>query len=355
MSADRVPPPTKLPSVITTPMSWVYAVGINKKNRDYDAGKGVTRLDRPVISIGNLSTGGTGKTPMVHLVVRMLRDAGRNPVIAMRGYGAKPGEKGDEQREHELALPGVPIVAQPDRIAGLSRLFASEAGAGIDCVVLDDGFQHRKIARDLDIVLIDATRPPDRDALLPKGHLRDPIESLSRAGLVVLTHCERVDEREINRIRALVREQNPSTPVLEAQHEWESVVSFARTDHGWTEKTLTLEEIAGQSVRVVAGIGNADAFVSQIREHGVDFSQIVELRDHQRLSDELIAHLIDPANFERFAPIMMTRKDWVKVNDAPAWESLARVWVPILKMSVSNPEVLSGSLKSAFTGAETGV
>lgn len=351
MSAERVLPPTKLPSVITTPMSWVYALGINKKNRDYDAGKGVTRLDRPVISIGNLSTGGTGKTPMVHLVVQMLKDAGKNPVIAMRGYGAKPNEKGDEQREHELALPGVPIVAQPDRISGLNRLFASEAGNSIDCVVLDDGFQHRKIARDLDIVLIDATRPPDRDALLPKGHLRDPIESLSRAGLVVLTHCERVDEREINRIRALVREYNANTPVLEALHEWDSVRSYARTGKGWSEKTLGLDEHSGNAVRVVAGIGNADAFVSQIRAHGIDYSQIVELRDHQRLSEELIEHLIDPANFERFAPIMMTRKDWVKVLDSNAWESLARVWVPMLRMHFRDPDALRALLISVFSGA----
>ncbi len=349
MSGERIPPPTKLPNAITTPLSWVYALGINKKNRDYDAGKGVTRLDRPVISIGNLSTGGTGKTPMVHLVVQMLKDAGKNPVIAMRGYGAKPNEKGDEQREHELALPGVPIVAQPDRNAGLSRLFAGEIGAGIDCVVLDDGFQHRKIARDLDIVLIDATRPPNQDALLPKGHLRDPIESLSRAGLVVLTHCELVDEREINRIRAMVREYNTNAPVLEAQHVWESIVSYARTDHGWTEKARGLDELSGIAVRVVAGIGNAEAFVSQIRAHGIEFSQIFELRDHQRLSDELIEHLIDPANFERFAPIMMTRKDWVKVQDSNAWESLSRVWVPILRMQISEPEVMRAALKSSFS------
>lgn len=351
MSAERVPPPTKLPGCITTPMSWVYSLGINRKNRAYDAGKGVTHLDRPVISVGNLSTGGTGKTPMVHLVVQMLRDAGKNPVIAMRGYGARPDEKGDEQREHELALPGVPIVAQPDRIDGLNRLFQTQEGQSIDCVVLDDGFQHRKIARDLDIVLIDATRPPDKDALLPKGHLRDPIGSLSRAGIVILTRCERVNEREKNRIQAMVREHHPSVEVLEANHEWDSIVSYARTDHGWTEKTLQPDELAGKTVRVVAGIGNADAFVSQIHANGIDCSQIVELRDHQTLSDQLIEHLIDPANSERFAPIMMTRKDWVKVRDADAWESLARVWVPIVRMEVARTEHLRDALISAVSGA----
>lgn len=353
MSGDRVPPPTKLPSVITTPMSWLYSIGINKKNRDYDAGKGVTKFDRPVISIGNLSTGGTGKTPMVHLVVRALQRTGKKPVIAMRGYGAKPGEKGDEQIEHEFALPGVPVVAQPDRIGGLNHLFAQEAGRDIDCVVLDDGFQHRKIARDLDIVLIDASRPPDRDALLPEGHLRETIQSLSRAGLVVLTHCERVNNAEINRLRAIVSRFATDTPVIEARHEWDSIISYTHTGSGWQEQVLSCNELAPEKVRVVAGIGNTDAFAKQAQTQGMEVSQLTELRDHQALGDKMIERLFQPSNLRRSEPILMTQKDWVKAKNSVAWTKEARVLVPVLRMEIEDRALFEDTLFSPVIWGKT--
>jgi tetraacyldisaccharide 4'-kinase len=348
MSTRRVPPPTKLPSLITTPLSWVYSIGINKKNRDYDAGKGVTKLDRPVISIGNLSTGGTGKTPMVHLVVRLLESMGRRPAIAMRGYGSKAGEKGDEQLEHERAALGVPIVAQPDRLSGLRAMFTQDVGRSIDCVVLDDGFQHRKIERDLDVVLIDISRSPDRDALLPSGHLREPIESLSRAGIVVLTHCERVERTEISRVRALVQEHSPGLPVYESRHAWTSISTYAQESQGWKEDELSFDRVSGERVRVVAGIGNIDAFESQIRDHGLKSMELIKLRDHQPLSEQLIQHLLSQDNPDRSAPIFMTRKDWVKVERARAWASPARVWVPELRLDLEQLDSFREHLNALF-------
>ena len=127
--------PTRLPVFLASALSKLYTIGINHQNRKYDRGIGVTTLDRPVISIGNLSTGGTGKTPVVEHVVRTLMEQGHHPAIAMRGYKAKPGQMSDEEREHASILKGVPIVAQPDRIAGLQKLFACELGEQIDCVV----------------------------------------------------------------------------------------------------------------------------------------------------------------------------------------------------------------------------
>ena len=353
MSGDRVSPPTKLPSVITTPMSWLYSIGINKKNRDYDAGKGVTKFERPVVSVGNLSTGGTGKTPMVHLVVRALQRAGKKPVVAMRGYGAKPGEKGDEQIEHESALPGVPVVAQPDRIGGLHHLFAQETGRDIDCVVLDDGFQHRKIARDLDIVLIDASRPPHRDALLPKGHLRESIQSLSRAGLVVLTHCERVNKAEIDRLRAIVSRFATDAPVLEARHEWAAIISYAHTGSGWQEQILSCNELPLKKVRVVAGIGNMDAFVKQAQTQGMEVSQLTELRDHQALGDKNIGRLSHTSNRSRSEPILMTQKDWVKAKNSVAWSKGARVLVPELRMAIEDQALFEDTLFSPVIWGKT--
>ena len=319
-------------------MSWLYRIGIGHRNRGFDAGRGVTKLDLPGVSIGNLSTGGTGKTPMVHRFVRILQDMGHHPVIAMRGYGAKAGEKGDEQQEHEMALPGVPIVAQPDRLAGLRSLLASSEGAAIDCVVLDDGFQHRKIARDLDVVLIDASRPPDRDALLPKGHLREPIESLTRAGMIVLTHAERVEEREITRLRALVARQNPDASVLVARHAWSGFVQHTRQDSGWVEEDVGIDELRDEVFRVVCGIGNADAFLRMYEAVGLRQKEVIRLRDHATLPDSAVAKLGNSQNQGRISPIFMTRKDWVKTRDHDQWERGSRVVLPNLSIDLGAEE-----------------
>src|SRR5881394_190373 len=137
----------------------VYGAAISLRNRRFDRGKGVVTFDRPVVSVGNLSVGGTGKTPMVLHLARVLTEAGHRPCVAMRGYGAADGQKADEAREYHRAIRNLPVVAQPDRTLGLIELFGTEHGSEVDCVILDDGFQHRQIARQYDIVLIDATRP----------------------------------------------------------------------------------------------------------------------------------------------------------------------------------------------------
>ena len=330
-------------------MSWLYRIGINHRNRAFDAGKEVTRFDRAVISIGNLSTGGTGKTPMVQLVVSMLQQLGQQPVIAMRGYGARPGEKGDEQLEHEEALPGVQIVAQPDRIGGLRLLFDTDLGKGIDCVVLDDGFQHRKIARDLDIVLIDASRPPDRDALLPKGHLRESIQSLSRAGLVVLTHCERVSNDEIERQYSLIVEQNTQVPVLTAHHKWVSFIQYTRTQSGWSEQPIPCEDLLGVELQVVCGIGNSDAYCAMIREHGLLTKNITNLRDHAELGESEIRRLTIAEKNDEISPVFMTRKDWVKTSKNSNWPIGTRVILPQLSMDLGDQKnVLLQLIKGMF-------
>lgn len=348
MSEERVPPPTRLPSLLTTPLSWAYAAGINQRNRAFDAGKGVCTLDRAVISVGNLSTGGTGKTPMVQMIVQQLLETGHSPVIAMRGYGAKPGEKGDEQQEHEQALPGVPIIAQPDRAEGLKRLFETEAGKEIDCVVLDDGFQHRKIARDLNIVLIDASRPPDRDALLPKGHLRDPLSSLARAGLVVLTHAERVDSDEIDRLKQVVQVHASGVPVLCAQYAWSGFRVYERSGGKWEEQSAPVMALCGRSVRVVSGIGNSDAFISMVQAHGMTVEQHLRLNDHQSMSTQQVQSLMGEGKTPDCGPILMTRKDWVKARRLGGWQPGKCVYVPVLSMDIDDPDLLFALVRGVF-------
>lgn len=338
--------------MLTAPISWVYRQAIGRRNRGFDAGKGVVKLDRPVISVGNLSTGGTGKSPMVHLIVGMLREQGHTPVIAMRGYGAKPGQKGDEQLEHERELPGVPVVAQPDRVAGLRAYFGGAGGGEVDCVVLDDGFQHRRIARDLDIVLIDASRPPDRDALLPRGHLREPMDSLARAGLVVLTHAERVEAAELDRLRSLVSRYSPSCPVRSARHAWHELRRYCRTADGWEEEVILPDHLRGMRARVVCGIGNAGALVDMVRGAGIEPTGVICLRDHARIDRETIEGLMEPQNPLADDPVLMTRKDWVKADVSPAWPPGSRVIVPCLRMEIDDVPMFESLIRGPFGRAE---
>ncbi len=336
--------PTRIPNAITRAMSWGYGIGIGHVNRKYDRGIGITKLDVPVISIGNLSAGGTGKTPMVHWIANELIKEGKRPAIAMRGYKANPGEMGDEEREHRLALVGMPVVAQPDRIAGLEKLFASEEQ--VDCVILDDGFQHRKIARDLDIVLIDATRPPCSDALLPRGFLRESIESIARADVVIITRIEQVDSDVISGLKEQIRLYAPSATICTVAFVWDSILSFAKTSHGWEDVDKPLSACVSESVRVVCGIGNTDAFVRMIRDHGMEPMEVFQLKDHEPIRSKYIDYLTNPANYDRFSPIFMTRKDWVKTKDNPAWPQLSRVWVPILSAEIGDGiEELQSRLK----------
>ncbi len=156
-----------------TPLSMVYAAGVGIRNLYYERARGaVHRAAIPVISIGNLTAGGTGKTPFVVEVVRRLRALERNPVILTRGYAAAPGETADEVLEFRETLPGVAVVVDPDRVRGAETAHEQH---GADCVVLDDGFQHRRLGRDLDIVVIDTLDPWGGGLILPAGRLREPV------------------------------------------------------------------------------------------------------------------------------------------------------------------------------------
>jgi len=158
--------------------SWLYGAAVTLRNRWYD-GHTAPTVSVPVISVGNLTVGGTGKTPMVMAVARCLQRLGGNPVIIARGYRAGPNGPNDEELLIRKRCPSVAYLAEKDRLAAAetaARRFAA------DCAILDDGFQHRRLARQLDIVLIDATCPFGFGYLLPRGLLREPIPILAPRG-----------------------------------------------------------------------------------------------------------------------------------------------------------------------------
>ncbi|MEL6329001.1 MAG: tetraacyldisaccharide 4'-kinase [Planctomycetota bacterium] len=290
-----------------------YRRGLAKRNARFDAGKSTVTLDRPVISIGNLSVGGTGKTPMTQHIVRALQAAGHRPAIAMRGY--KPGPDGfsDEQHLHADELRGVPVVARPDRVQGLIQLFGSEEGLKIDSVVLDDGFQHRRLARHLDLVLIDASTDPRTDRLLPAGWLREPLESAARASAIILTHA---DARDQQGLEVFARDLERST----------GVAVIATTHHAWAHLELfrngedsqaPVSTLAGRRVLAVCAIGRPERFLDRlVKDCRANVVDAMIRRDHDRYPPSAIAQIEHLAGHYRPDFVVTTAKDWVKLSRA---------------------------------------
>lgn len=288
---------------LTVPASWVYRCAIASRNRQYDRGNGVRRLDVPVISVGNITTGGVGKTPMVAWIARLLVDAGRRPAICMRGYGATRTQRSDEQMEYEAILPDVPVIADPDRATAATAFLREHPE--IDCVLLDDGFQHRQLHRDLDLVLIDATQDLASQRMLPAGHLREPLENLRRADAVIVTHADAVDERLV---QTIVRFHGRK-PTTWARHAWPSL----RRMDASGEHTEPQSWLAGKAVVTMLGIGNPRAMREQIIAAGASIAADVPVRDHQQYDRHMLAAIREKA--ATADAMVVTGKDWVKLRD----------------------------------------
>lgn len=295
MPAERAPLPLLGPLI-----EPAYRAAVARRNQLFDDGRRVTRLPVPVISVGNLSVGGTGKTPMVGWIVSTLRDLGMRPGVAMRGYGSTRAAPSDEQQEHTDRLPGTPIVADPDRVAASRQLIESHHA---DCIVLDDGFQHRFLARDLDIVLIDATRPPFNDRCLPAGWLREPITSLARAHIIVISRCDRVTPESLDQLQARLRAASPKTLVLRSNHRWTSLES----ERG----TLPVNWLRGRPTFIACAIGNPRALIAQARAHGARVMGTLVRRDHHPWSAR-DARRLARMGVARRGVLLTTHKDWVK-------------------------------------------
>jgi len=264
----------------------------------------------PVISVGNLTAGGTGKTPFVALLARRLGARGERIGILSRGYGAPRGaarRENDEARWYREHLPAVELVQDPDRVRGAEALLER----GVDVILLDDGFQHRRLARDLDLVLVDATRPwglppPNGggapvQACLPRGFLREPPAALARADALVITRSDQVTPRELDLLRAELERFAPGRALLRGVHR---PARLGAPDGAVLEVT----RLSGREVDVVSAIGNPEAFERTLIALGA------RVRTHRVLPDH---HLYAPADLDGLGAdgrwLVTTEKDAVKL------------------------------------------
>ena len=261
-----------------------YAFLSWSRNRLFDLGWRRTRqVDVPVISVGNITTGGTGKTPMVAWLARWLRDHGMRVALVSRGYGSRAGEANDEALELEQMLPDVPHLQNPDRVAAVQTAIAEWES---QVIVLDDAFQHRRIHRDLDIVLVDATEPFGTGSQLPRGLLRESARELRRAGLVGITRSDQVADDSLQATIDRLQRLAPGIPVLQLRHVPRELLAADGT-------TAPLQSLERKQVLAVSGIGNPRAFHDSLQQAGMQLAASREFPDHHRFSRQEIDELDD--------------------------------------------------------------
>jgi tetraacyldisaccharide 4'-kinase len=305
-----------LPQIILVPLSAVYGAITRTRLSMYRRGTfRSTKLDRPVISIGNITTGGTGKTPLVEWVARRLAQNGKRVCILTRGYGrAQSGERvlvsdgqtvfsNPEAAGDEAFLLATNLKGHAALISDADRVSAGEDAIRHlrpDCFVLDDGFQHLRLARDLDIVTIDATNPWGGGRLLPEGRLREPLSGLSRANCIVIT---RVDQAgDVESIRKVIK-----------NHADCQIFTSRMQTRGLVPVNNSLQCVV-KPVGAFCGVGNPASFFEHLRREG--FSPVFQrvMPDHHPYTQQDIDSIARAAKDAGAQSLVTTAKDAVKLD-----------------------------------------
>lgn len=283
-------------------LSCIYGQIIRIRNLAYNIGWiRVHNAPIPVISVGNLTTGGTGKTPLVIWIIKCLHEKGLSAAVLTRGYKTEPGKISDEPAILAKSCHGAEIVVDPDRVRGISKALRHDCKV----VVMDDGFQHRRLNRDLDILTIDATCPFGFGHLLPAGFLREPLSSIKRADIVVLTRSDQVKPDQIERIRSRITAVKPDIPILKTRH----TNPFIRIHR---KGEFPIEDFRERKVFAFCGIGNPSSFLERLEALNLTLVGKRVFNDHYNYRPSDISKILDHAGLVDADLILTTQKDWVK-------------------------------------------
>lgn len=299
----RPGPASALLRLFLRALSLAYGGGVRVRNAAFNAGWLPARpAQAPVISVGNLTAGGTGKTPAVEYVSERLAARGRKPAVVCRGYGADAG--GGWADEQAMLRERWHVVADRDRGAAARRALAE----GADCIVLDDGFQHRRLQRDLDILLLDALDPFGGGRLLPAGFLREPPASARRADAVVLTRADLAGADALDRLAADAARLCPGAPVFRARHAPATLAG---------DLAGPAETLAGTPAFLFSGVGNPDGFRGTAESLGVRVLGEQRFPDHHAYAPADLKDVARRAEKTGAKLLLTTSKDWVKVRTFP--------------------------------------
>lgn len=333
---------------LLTVLSVPYAMVVRLRAFAYAAGiSRVNRLDRPVVSVGNLTVGGTGKTPMVALVARLFMARGKRVAVISRGYGGSlegethivsdgstvlltAAQAGDEPVHLATAVPGLIAVIGTDRYA--AGLLALER-LNPDIFILDDGFQHLRLHRDLNILLMDCCAPLGNGRTLPAGLLREPPSAMKRADLVVYTRCSGAQAPTVHGV----------IPACRAGHALTGVELLP----GGERQQFNI--LHGRRGVAFAGIADPEVFFASLREEGVDLVATVSFDDHCRYGEQEVARLVAACRTAGADYLITTGKDAVKLGSV--LRRLGNVYAAVLEMRLLEPVIIERALNKILPEA----
>jgi tetraacyldisaccharide 4'-kinase len=325
---------------ILKPASYLYAAVITFRNFLYDKGYlGSHCAPVPVISIGNITTGGTGKTPLTIWLCNKLAEQKLRVGVLTRGYKMESAKFSDEPAVIAQNCPAARVVVNPDRVAGAVTAI-KEYGARV--LVMDDGFSHRRLRRNVDIITIDATCPFGYGRLLPAGLLREPLTALRRAHAAILTRCDLVGRVDLEDIEAQLLAFNPSLVLARTRH----APAVAK---GANINDIELDALAGRRVFAFCGIGNPDAFETQLKNLKVDLAALSVYNDHHQYTADDCADIYEEAKYLHADLILTTQKDWIKAV------SLAPTQIPFAYLAVTleflaGEDIMAGLIEKKIKG-----
>jgi len=315
----------------------LYAKGLLKTHR----------AGAKVISIGNITVGGTGKTPVVIWLCKFLQEKGIRCGILTRGYRATHNSKlkaqnyPDEPAILSESCPQAKVIVNPDRVAGAAEA-VNKFGAQV--LIMDDGFQHLRLARDLDIVTIDATQPFGYGKLLPAGLLREPVTALGRADAVVITRCDQIKESDLAELERNLQQINPNMIIARSIH---APICAKSTKN----KEISLESLKNKKVFVFCGIGNPQAFLNTVNRLGCDVVGSRLYNDHHHYTADDVIGIYEQAVHLKAELILTNQKDWTKI----VWLGALREEMPFAYLAIelkfiSGEDKLKGLIECTLAG-----
>lgn len=296
------------------------------------------RLNCKVISIGNITLGGTGKTSLVEFIASFLKDQGHKVAILSRGYKRKAVRctlhatrytvMGDEPYMLKMNLKDIPVIVNPDRIRAAKQAICDY---GADTVILDDGFQQWKLKKDLEIVTVDSLNPFGNLHLIPRGVLREPISSLKRADVFVLTKTNL--NPDIQDIKDFLSSINPRALIIESIHK---PLGFYKIDE--RDKLLKPDALKGKTVTLISGIGDPDSFESLIISLGINVGLSFRFPDHHPYTQADLENVTYESQKKSIDTIVTTQKDAIRLSALHAPRFRLHVFVLRIELKITNDE-----------------
>ncbi len=294
------------------------------------------RLSAKVISVGNITLGGTGKTTLVQLIAEDLKSRGRNLAILTRGYKRSIGHShaclakdlamGDEPLMLQKNLGNIPVIVDSNRIRSAKKAIKDFK---VDALVLDDGFQQWGIKKDLDVVTIDATNPFGNKHLLPRGILREPLSSLRRADIFVLTKVNLA--KGVQDIKTLLLKINPKALIVESEHVPQYFYELAHQ-----EKTISLEAFQGKNAVLFSGIGDPDSFEKMISNLGIKVGFSFKFADHHNYSQQDLDNIFRQAKEKSAEILITTEKDASRLYELRITDYELRIYILRITIKITS-------------------